>query len=543
MEKEITIEIKHAESMLLLLLLFIFLFLELQVTFNTPINFGDEGFHTRMAQYIAENKEYPIFTILEETKLNYGGFVRPPLFNLLEANFFLIFENDLPIRFLTPFIAILTGIVTFILVKKLYNEKIGFIAAILTVTIPSFVIYSVTFYTDMLCVFYVTIFFLLFLLATKENSKKYLILSGIFGGLAFLTDLSGLSVYIFAFIVIFYEILTTKTFFNQIKKYAIFISILILIGLPFIGRNLFYFNNPLCRSDFPILNKIWNTEKCSVNKIQSKYQFAGRVEQVGTEQNVYSLGIMNYLDFSYGNLLLVIFGFFAGLILLLTKRNKIVDFLIIYFVIFLFLFYISTGRAEDTARNTLEWVPMFALVSAQFFGEVYDFLKKYHKYIAIAFIIVIILISYQMFKEKLDTMFSVKQFSPLFFEACNWIKSNTPKNSSLYTVWAHRAIYNCQRNAVGLGTIPDIALSRDVNYTVEVAKENGITHIFIQKFSIDPANQHLYEKYDLEFVQFLESNPNHFKKVYENGPSLTECQQYWQRGYQCDGNIIYEIKF
>jgi hypothetical protein len=138
-------------------------------------------------------------------------------------------------------------------------------------------------------------------------------------------------------------------------------------------------------------------------------------------------------------------------------------------------------------------------------------------------------------------MYAVKQFSPKFFEACNWIKENIPKNASLYTIWAWRALYNCQRNAVGLGTIPDIALSKDVNYTIEVAKENGITHIFIQKFSIDPANQHLSEKYDLEFVQFLESNSNHFKKVYENGPSLAECQQYWQRGYQCDGNILYQI--
>jgi hypothetical protein len=92
-----------------------------------------------------------------------------------------------------------------------------------------------------------------------------------------------------------------------------------------------------------------------------------------------------------------------------------------------------------------------------------------------------------------------------------------------------------------MGTVPDIALSRDVNYTVEVAKQNEVTHIFVQKFSIDPNNQHLSEKYDLDFVQFLENNPTHFKKIYENGPPLEQCLQYWQRGYSCDGNIIYEI--
>jgi len=86
-------------------------------------------------------------------------------------------------------------------------------------------------------------------------------------------------------------------------------------------------------------------------------------------------------------------------------------------------------------------------------------------------------------------------------------------------------------------------LSRDLNYTLQVTKANEITHIFIQKFSIDPANKHYSEHYDLEFVQFLEAYPEHFVKVYENWASLQERQAYWQRGYQCDRNIIYEIKW
>ncbi len=87
------------------------------------------------------------------------------------------------------------------------------------------------------------------------------------------------------------------------------------------------------------------------------------------------------------------------------------------------------------------------------------------------------------------------------------------------------------------GNLADISLSRDLNYTLSVAKQLGITHIFIQKFSIDSQNQHLQENYDLDFVQFLENNPEHFKNIYENGLSLQECLQ--QGG--CDGNIVYEI--
>jgi hypothetical protein len=77
-----------------------------------------------------------------------------------------------------------------------------------------------------------------------------------------------------------------------------------------------------------------------------------------------------------------------------------------------------------------------------------------------------------------------------------------------------------------------------LNYTLSAAKQLGITHIFIQKFSIDSQNQHLQENYDLDFVQFLENNPEHFKNIYENGPSLQQCLQ--QSG--CNGNIVYEIQ-
>jgi hypothetical protein len=208
------------------------------------------------------------------------------------------------------------------------------------------------------------------------------------------------------------------------------------------------------------------------------------------------------------------------------------------------VFYISTGRAEDTARYTLGWVPLIATIAAFFFGKVYNVFSSYYKYLGLIVIILIIALAYQNFKSKLDTMAAVKQFSPTFFEACNWVKAHpeeVPEDAILTTVWAHRAIYNCQR--VCAGNMADIALSRNLSYTLEVTKAHGITHIFIQKFSIDPTNSHLGERYDLEFVQFLENNPQHFQKIYENGPSLQECQQYWQRGYSCDGNIIYKIMY
>jgi len=147
----------------------------------------------------------------------------------------------------------------------------------------------------------------------------------------------------------------------------------------------------------------------------------------------------------------------------------------------------------------------------------------------------VLTMSFLNLKEKTGTMLQVKQFSPTFFEACDWIKENTPEDSVIMTVWSYRALYNCQRNTIG--NTPDIALSTDLNYTLDKTREYGLTHIFIQKFSI--SDKPMSEKYTIGFLQFLENNPDHFVNVFENGPKLQKCLQ--QGG--CDGNTVYEINY
>ena len=534
--KEIVIELKHIEILLTIAFSLLILAFNLQVTLNSPIAFGDEGFHSRIAQWIAKNKEYPVHLVgIEGTETRAKGYARPPLWNLLEASLFLVFGfNELIIKIFTPFLAFLTGISTYLLVRKLFNSRVGINSSIIAVTIPSFVTYSVLFYTDILFVFYSNLFFLIFLLYKKENSKKYLILSAIFASLAALTKAPGYAYYLFFLLAFLYDALKERGLIKALRIYLPLLLILFLIPSGLYLRNSYYYSNPTCYS-LPLLQP-FPMEKCSINMLEEKYHFSGRTEQTGTEQSVYRLGIVSYLDFAYGSLIFVVLSFVFGFVILYKKKNELFPYLSLFFLIFLAIFYISTNRAEDTARYTLAWVPSIALVSALFFDEIYKFLNSCHKYLGLLIFILVILLSFSNQKSKLDTMALVKQFSPSFFEACDWVKKNLPENATLMTIWAHRAIYNCQRNS--LGNIADIALSKDLNHTLEVAKKLGITHLFIQKFSIDLRNRHLAEKYDREFVEFLEAHPEHFEKIYENGPGLDDC---FNKGY-CDGNIIYRIR-
>jgi len=518
--------------------------MELQVTFNNPIVFGDESYHARISQYIAEEVEYPAWSPLGGTELFKTSFAAPPLWHTLIASFLYLFGfNEIFIRFLPPFVTFLTGLAVFLLGKELYDEKIGFIASIIAITIPSFATYSVLIYTDALVTLFMTMFFLLFCLYIKRGGKIYSILSGIFGAFAFLTKPSGIAVYIFIFLAFVYELIKKRKFYEPLKKYFILSLILILVPSTFFLRNFFYYKTPMC-AGIPFINRVLDVSGCAIGEFEGKYKYAGITEQAGTEQSIYRMGLTNYLNFAYGELVVlgirlpwVILALFSGLFVVLSKRDKSDIFVLLMLSIVLLIFLTSTGRAEDTARYTLIWSPFIALLAGKWFSGIYEFIKEYQKYIALIVFIIVVILSYINLKGKLDVMAQVKQFSPSFFEACDWIKENTAKDAVISTFWSSRALYNCQRNSAGAPA--DLRLSDDVNYTLSVAKQYGTTHIFIQKFSIDPQNRHLKEKFDLDFVNLLEAHPEYFKKVYENGPPLQQCLQ--QGG--CDGNIVYEINY
>lgn len=533
-EKEITLEMKKPEVLVLLAFLAIVFVLETQVTISTPISFGDEGFHTRMAQWMGEGLEYPVWNPFEGSDLTRGSFHRPPLWNLLEGSMiFLLGYSEFFIKLFTPMIVFISGIAIFTLVKKLYNERIALISAIISIAVPSYVTYSVVFYTDILFALYFTLFSLTLVLSIKTNNKKYWIVSPLFASLAFLTKMPGLAVFPVIFMAFVYQVVKKKDFMSLFKKYALFVGIMAIVCSGYIVRNIYYYNTPYAGVSTPFFE-----EKYTIGTYDGEYDFEGRTENSGTELGPLEYGITSYLEFAYGSLWFVVFGCLAGIFLFLIRRKETDVLIMIVLVAIAFIFMQSLDRVEDTARHTLGWVSIIAIIVANYFDHIYTSAKKYLKkfgIIAMVVFVIVLFVSYQTLESKLGTMSQVKKFSSSFFEACGWIKDNLAEDSLIFTVWSHRAAYNCQRSVIG--NMADISVSNDVDHIIETAEEHRITHIFIQKFSIDYYNQHLQESYDLEFVQLLENNPDYFENVYEDGMTLDTCIS--QGG--CDGSIIYEI--
>jgi hypothetical protein len=534
-----TFEIKRPEIAVLLLFLTLIFVMELQVTFNTPISFGDEAFHTRMAQWIAQNVEYPVWVPFTQTLISRASFERQPFWNILEAGFFYVLGfNEGVVKLLVPMIAMLTGIAVYLFGTKFYNWRIGFIAAVILVTAPSFVTYSVLFYTDALITFFLVMFLYMFSLSVKTGRRLHMMTAGAFAALAFMTKLTGYIVYAFVALIFLYYFIKEKKFFFLIKKYSPMFLVMILIPSTFFIRNYRYYNTPICyRLPFisSITDKFINYSGCIEDSFEPQYEYEGRTEEVSTEASVFRMGVMTYLEFAYGNIWFVVFSFFAGVFLIFSKIDKINTILLAMMLLYIPLFFATTYRAEDTSRYALMWLPVISIIAANFFEGLHGIVKKYHRHIALVVFVIVLYFGYLNAAPKAGTMVQVKQFSPSFFEACDWVKENTQEDARLSTVWTHRASYSCQRNVIP--NLPDMSLSQDIGHILSTAEKLGITHIFVQKFSL--SSQALSEKYPINYVQLLEDNPEQFKKVFENGPSLSQCIQQGA----CDGNIIYEIVY
>ncbi len=534
MAEKIVLEFRNIAIISLLVLLGIFLVLELQVTFGTPISFGDEGLYVRVSQYIAQEKDLPPLNPVIGNDLTGRPTLmgRPILWNLLESSFFLVLGfNDAISRFLVPFITVMASLATFVIMKRMFNDNIAFIAAIVLVAMPSVVTHAVLLTVDSLTMFYFILTVLLFVYGTKTSNKKYLWLSGLFLAFAFMTKNSAIGLYVFFFVAFFYELVTNRNFKEIFTRYAT----VILISLIFQGAHLinsfYYFHTPSCT--LPYMSLIFDTSRCGAPRPQEVYQFDAPSRESGSEQSIYKMGLINFFEFAYGNIWLVPLGLIAGIVTFILAKSRESTLLLIMVITLLPFLHYSSTRAEDSARYLLGWTPFVAIFAAIYFNKIYEFLKTYQKYIALVVFVIVIVLSYQNFDSKIKVMKQVKQFSPLFFEACNWVKDNIKEDAILSTVWVYRALYNCQRKVVG--NPADIYLNPDPVNATSFANKVGITHLFIQKFSM--SNQRGSEQYLIDNVRMFENSPEYFKKVFENGPPLEQCIQ--QGG--CDGNLIYEI--
>ncbi len=528
------------------------LFLELGVTLNSPIAFGDEGYHVTVARWMGTNIEYPQYTPLHGSALQPERFNRLPMWNLTEAAFYMLLGfNDLIIKFLMPFLSLMTGVLVYTFVKKIYSEDVALISSIITVSIPSFVTYSLVFYTTVPFVFFFSFALLSFLYLIKSSDRRFWILTGLFSGFAILTNVAGLFLPILFVLAGFFVTVKRRNLpaiIYSTRRYGTLVLIILVIISTWLIRNVVTYPNSGCSNIQQILFGSCPTEQ----SYTSTYSFAGRTAEVGTETGIIQMGLVPYIKFAYGfyssdvyvnaiGVGFIPFTFLAGIFILLMRRNNFDLVLVSSVLIFFMLFYqvggLFSGRAEDTARYFLNAVPLVAIVAGNYFGYVADLVSKYRNVVFVVAVLFVMFASFTSMAQKTETMKDVKRFSPTFFEICNWVKNTLPQDATLFSLHTYPTMYNCERKAVWeTPDKADIVLSNNKTLVGQRLKENGINYIFVQKFSL--SNTPYGQTYPISFVQFLENNNDSFEKVKEWGTALDACIS--QGG--CDGGIIYRLR-
>ncbi len=482
------------------------------VTLNSPIVFGDEGYYGTAARWMAKNLIIPEFFPHFETEIYHERFsVSKPLFFLYET-FGYFFGGETLVKILIVLPAVVGALLVYIIGKKYFGPPAGLAASVFFLLTPSLVTYGVLGYVDALFVMLVLAALYFGLLAFEKGDKRSLLTAGVFTGLAVLTKNSALFLLLFFFL---YEI-----FIDGMKNKKYFIAIIlisIIVVAPWLLRNQMLFGSPCYW-------KIYSDELCGpkfdveVQKI-SELKFEGRTEETGTEVSFFKFGFLNYTRFAYGWALP--FLFFLGLALAIERKGLYDKIFLLLLLSALPLFAFSTWRAEDTARYMLPLNIPMVLISGAFIGALFSAARKKHILIGIVILLFVAGFSWIYGNEKLTTMSQVKQFVPGVFDACDWVKKNTPEDSVLFATYGSQIRYQCERRLAIARDAEEVMLGNE-SVSYEHLKLNGINYVYVINGLITP--QKLQENYPQSFVQMMENSTN-FKKVYDNndkfGPSAS----------------------
>lgn len=557
-EIEISFDLEKLKKFILLGFLGAVFVIEVMMTLNNPIAFGDEGFHVSTARYVGTQVDFSATTPLFGSEINPERFTRAPFWNLIEASFYFLFGfSEVFVKVLVPFISFMTGLAIYVFLRRLYSENIGILGAAVAVTIPSFVTYSVLFYTTVPYVFFFSLGFLSLLTAIKTNQQKFWLLAGLFSGVALFTNLAGLFMAILIILMGILAIVRSKSWSDikgVAKTWGLAGLVMLLVCTPWVVRNLTLFPAEGC-VNFTVM--IQGNCYPPVEGAASEFEFAGRTAGGGTEGAILDIGLMNYLTFAYGfyapvqwltliGFAFVPFSFLAGMLIIAKRREPadvaILASAIIFFLVFLQFGGVVEGRSEDTARYFLSAVPLIALAAGTYWGSIRKDGHRYNGMIVLAVLAIVLMIAFYSFELRLAQLDNVKNFVPSFFQACDWIKNNLPEDAKLLSLNTYPTRYNCERASVWETPYKaDILLSNDIALVKDGLQKNGIDYIFVQKFAL--SNTPLSQAYPVSFLDFMNQHNDTFKWVYENGPEYgTQDFVTCVQSGGCDpGNMVYEV--
>jgi outer membrane protein assembly factor BamB len=199
---------------------------------NGPLWAADEQTYSQWAYHMVKSGDYVMPNAFGGLAVWIG---KPPLYMwLLSLSYQVFGVNNFATRLWSPIFGTLTLVIVFFLAKELYNRYVGFASAIILGTFSTFILFSKHAMTDVSFVFYIVASFYFFVLSEKqEKTYRYVVLSGLFFGLAFLTK--QVEALLIPLIIFSYLVVTRKSVrFLFTRRFTVFWGTGLLVLSPWL---------------------------------------------------------------------------------------------------------------------------------------------------------------------------------------------------------------------------------------------------------------------------------------------------------------------
>ena len=386
------------------------------------------------AEYMSTAKHWALGTPFEFAAL------RMPLLIFLGAIFFKIGFTEVALKFLITLFSIGLVVVSYFLVKEMYDKKIALIVAFMSSIFWLALFNTFRIHNDVPLMFlmYLALFFF-WKGYIKGRNIKMMIYFGISAALALLMKpTAGL---LFISLVIF-VVITERFAFIKRKELWLGILTFFVIMSPYFIYSYSTYGTPLAF--------LGGSHVFSDPAGAASLPFAWQV--LGFPQ--WLLEWPFFIFFIIG--LIVVFGaLFLKIDMIFKNKNK-QDFanlfIIIWFLITLVYFiFIERGNPED--RWIMPVILAIFIFSSKGVLFLYEFVKKYQKVIAIGLIIVILAFGFYLQFKHADSIIKVKKdtYMPVK-EASLWIKENSNPDDVILSRSITQVTFYSERKVYGFGS-------------------------------------------------------------------------------------------
>jgi len=473
------------------------------------LGFGDETYYILAARAYIANNFIPATHIpnLYDTPLGGEPLAKPPLSYYIPALFLFLDDyylgNLFVYKLFPPIFCILTLVLIYMMVGRLFNRDVALLSIILFASVPLITHFTIITYFDIPYTFFYTLAVLKLYEMFRNPNTKNIIYSGTVVGITFLCKESALFIIPSLFAYLF-----MRNGFNLVKmvKDINFKSVVIvsLIGLciivPWWVRNYILFGNPV----YPFFPNIFGW------KYLDKFVYKQRMELTA----IPLVELINYWTLeSYLGFAVLVAGLFGIIYLFLKKNYYFVSIILVGLLPFL------TVGAKDI-RYIMFLIPSICIAASI---SLYDLLKnvKYKHVYLILLCILIILSMKTVVSESERITKNIRGFPPGTIEAYLWIRENTPKDSVVMDLFTPNMVFVTGRK----GVFPHICCCGDLwefwklpeDEMIKVLKKYDIKYIVTENYfyTVPKWKRHLlgWTHIPEEFV-YLTNSSKHFKLVY-----------------------------